>query len=73
MRSSGRATHGPRFKATTRSTVGGRGADTDADSSTNSWISRNRSAAFDERSRPIVDERSGLILVPHSEPATCPG
>ena len=44
--SSGCATHGPRFSATTRSVVGGLGVETDAETSTNSCTSRNWSAGF---------------------------
>jgi hypothetical protein len=56
--------------ATTRSVVGGRGVDSEADSSTNSWTSVMRRAGFVDRSRAIVEQRSGLIFPPHSEPAT---
>ncbi len=71
--SSGLATHGPWLSETTSAVVGGRGVETDADTSTNSCTSRNRSASFDSRSWAIVDERSLLMFPPHSDPATWPG
>ena len=71
--SGGRGTHGPRLSATTRAVVGGFGAETDEETSTKSWTSRNPSEGFVSRSRPIVDDRSLLMLPPHSDPATWPG
>ena len=68
--SAGRASHGPRFSATTRPVVGGRGVETEAETRMNSCASWNSSAVLLSRSWPIVDERSVLMFPPHKEPAT---
>ena len=69
----GAPTKGPRFSSTTCAVVGGRGVDTDAEMPMNSSRSACASAAFVRLWSPIVDDRSGLIAAPQSEPATCPG
>ena len=56
-----------------RAVVGGFGAETDEETSTKSCMSRKPSDGFVSRSRPIVDDRSLLMLPPQSDPATWPG
>ena len=49
---------------------GGRGAFFESASATKSSTASMRSATFERRSFPIVDEGSELIDAPQSEPAT---
>jgi hypothetical protein len=63
----------PWFRATTRTVVGGRGVDTDAEALMNACTSPYSSAAFVLFSVPMVDDFAGLIAAPQSDPATCPG